>query len=76
MKNQEKQNKTKEINDINKKQPEERTHTKIEEKRKIITIPSKISVKDLGNHMGVEPVKVIKAHGFWFNGKHKCRNRF
>jgi len=54
-------NKTKEINDINKKQPEEKEPIqKIEEKRKIITIPSKISVKDLGNHMGVEPVKVIK----------------
>jgi translation initiation factor IF-2 len=39
---------------------EKKQEKRNEVQEKIITIPQKISVKDLGNHMGVEPVKIIK----------------
>ena len=41
-------------------QPEKKQEDKKEVEQKIITIPNKISVKDLGNHMGVEPDRIIK----------------
>lgn len=36
------------------------SNEKVEDKQKTITVPSKISVKDLGILLGIEPVKIIK----------------
>lgn len=42
------------------KQQDKKKEEKKEVQQKTITIPTKTSVKDLGNYMGVEPVKIIK----------------
>ena len=46
--------------DEEKEQTQEKTDKTAEPERKVITLPEKISVKDLGSHLGVEPVKIIK----------------
>ncbi len=56
----------KEKEKISGKKPEKTT----EKQQKTITIPDKISVRDLGNYMGIEPVKIIKKlidHGLMVN---------
>jgi len=42
------------------KPAEKKSEKKVEKQHKTVTIPEKISVRDLGNYMGIEPVRIIK----------------